>query len=39
VVIEAVNLEQSAGEENRTQTEEDKEYAERMDRYIDEMTN
>jgi hypothetical protein len=39
LVKEAVNLERNAEEENRTQTDGDTEYAERMDKYIDEMTN
>jgi Integrase core domain len=39
LVKEAVNLERNAEEENRTQTDRNREYAERMDRYIDEMTN
>jgi hypothetical protein len=39
LVKKAVNLEPNAEDENKTQTEGDTEYAERMDKYIDEMTN
>jgi hypothetical protein len=39
LVKKAVNLERNTEEENRTQTDWDTEYAERMEKYIDEMTN